>query len=386
VHIAPYKVDVADAQLDDLKRRLRNTRWPHPTEHSGWDRGVPLAYARRLADYWLHTFDWRKQEAWLNRYPQFMADVDGQRIHFFHVKSREPTALPLMLLHGWPSSNVEFVGLIDQLTDPVTHGGAAEEAFHVVLPTTPGFGLSSPLSGRWDSMRTADACRRIMHELGYESWGVHGGDIGSDIAGEINLSEPKLVGLHASSDMPAIVWFARFMGGDPLGNPKLSDAERREIEAVMRRGSEDSGYLELQKTRPLTIGYLLNDSPAGQLTWIVEKFKLWTDVGGKLPEEAVNLDQLLTIISLYWFTMSGAAAADFLCTNLHAQRDWGRPSFAPVGMAVFSASSAARTLQDPERRISHWSEFSVGGHFPAMEVPELLVGDLRKFFSERCGS
>jgi epoxide hydrolase len=389
VPIVPYTLDIADAQLDDLHERLRRTRWPSSTESAeddaGWDRGVPHSYARKLADYWLHTFEWRKQEAWLNRYPQFMADVDGQSIHFFHVKSREPNALPLMLLHGWPSSSVEFVGLIDRLTDPVAHGGSAADAFHVVLPTTPGFGLSSPLVGHWHAMRTADAYCRLMHELGYENWGVHGGDIGADIAGEINHIEPKLVGVHVSSDMPAIVWFARFTGGDPAANPTFSDAERQEVEGLLRKASEDGGYLEIQKTRPLTIGYLLNDSPVGQLTWITEKFKLWTDVGGKLPEETVNLDQLLTNISLYWFTMSGATAADFLSSNLHVQRDWGRPSYAPMGMAVFSARSGARALHDPEHRLPHWSDFSSGGHFPAMEVPDLLVGDLRTFFRERRG-
>jgi epoxide hydrolase len=387
VPIVPYTINIAEAQLDDLQDRLRRTRWPCSTgvegDESGWGRGVPQGYARKLADFWLHTFEWRTQEAWLNRYPQYMADVDGQPIHFFHVKSREPTALPLMLVHGWPSSSVEFVGLIDRLTDPVAHGGDAADAFHVVLPTTPGFGLSSPLVGRWHSMRTADAYCRIMRELGYEVWGVHGSDVGADIAGEINHVEPKLAGVHVSSDMPAIVWFARFTGSDPAAHPNLSDAERQELERLLRRGAEDGGYLEIQKTRPLTIGYLLNDSPVGQLTWITEKFKLWTGVGDKLPEETVDLRQLLTNISLYWFTMSGAAAADFLSANLSVQRDWGRPSYAPVGMAVFSARSSARGLHDPEHRLPHWSEFSAGGHFPAMEVPDLLVGDLRKFFRNR---
>jgi pimeloyl-ACP methyl ester carboxylesterase len=380
VNISPYKIAIPRAELEDLQERIRCTRWPNEIKNSGWERGVPLAYARKLADHWLHTFDWKKQEAWLNKYEQFMAEIDGQPIHFFHAKSKEKNALPLMLLHGWPSSNVEFVKMIDALIDPAAHGGKAEDAFHVILPTTPGFGLSSPMEEHWDASRTAKAYSQLMKELGYEKWGVHGGDVGSDIAGEINHIDKNVVGVHVSTDMPSILWYATFTGNDPMKNPNFSDAEKEALQELMQKHGEDGGYLEIQRTRPSTIGYLLNDSPVGQLTWIAEKFKFWTGAGEKLPEEAVDLDQMLTNISLYWFTRSGASAADFLCTNLHAQRDWSRPSLAPMGMAVFSAKSTARAMQDPEKQIPHWSEFKEGGHFPAMEVPELLVGDLRKFF------
>lgn len=380
MNISPFKIAISEKELEYMQERIKGTRWPNEIKDSGWDRGVPLAYARKLADYWLHKFDWRKQEAWLNKYDQFMAEIDGQMIHFFHIKSKEENAMPLMLLHGWPSSNIEFVKMIDALVDPVAHGGKAEDAFHVVLPTTPGFGLSSPIKEHWDSMRTAKAYSQLMKELGYEKWGVHGGDVGSDIAGEINHIDKNLVGVHVSTDMPSIIWYATFTGNDPIKNPKFSDAEKKALQELIQKGGEDGGYLEIQRTRPLTIGYLLNDSPVGQLTWIAEKFKFWTDAGEKIPEETVDLDQMLTNISLYWFTKSGASAADFLCTNLHAQRDWSRPSLAPMGMAVFSAKSTARAMQDPEKQMLHWSEFKEGGHFPAMEVPELLVGDLRKFF------
>jgi len=380
VNISPYKIAIPKAELEDLQEQIKGTRWPNEIKNSGWERGVPLAYARKLADYWLRTFDWKKQETWLNKYEQFMAEIDGQPIHFFHAKSKEKNALPLMLLHGWPSSNVEFVKMIDALIDPVAHGGKAEDAFHVVLPTTPGFGLSSPMEEHWDASRTAKAYSQLIKELGYEKWGVHGGDVGSDIAGEINHIDKNLVGVHVSTDMPSILWYAAFTGNDPMKNPNFSDAEKEALQELMQKRGEDGGYLEIQRTRPSTIGYLLNDSPVGQLTWIAEKFKFWTGAGEKLPEETVDLDQMLTNISLYWFTRSGASAADFLCTNLHAQRDWSRPSLAPMGMAVFSAKSTARAMQDPEKQIPHWSEFKEGGHFPAMEVPELLVGDLRKFF------
>jgi epoxide hydrolase len=380
MNIKPFKIAIPQTELNDLHERIKATRWPHEINDSGWERGVPLAYARKLAEYWLQAFDWRKQEAWLNSYDQFMVEIDGQPIHFFHVKSKEEHALPLMLLHGWPSSNVEFVNLIDSLVDPAAHGGKAEDAFHLVLPTTPGFGLSSPMQEHWDAMRTASAYSQLMKALGYKKWGAHGGDVGSDIAGEINHIDQNLVGVHVSTDMPTILWFAMFTGNDPMKNPNFSEGEKQVLQELIQKRAEDGGYLEIQRSRPSTMGYLLNDSPVGQLTWIAEKFKFWTGAGDGLPEAAVDLDQMLTNISLYWFTRSGAAAADFLCTNLHAQRDWGRPSLAPMGMAVFSAKPAARALQDPGGQIPHWSEFQAGGHFPAMEVPELLIGDLRKFF------
>lgn len=272
MQIKPYKINTPAAQLSDLHDRLKHTRWPHDTKDNGWGRGVPQAYLKKLADHWLHL-DWHKQEAWLNKYDQFMAEVDGQPIHFFHVKSKEPGALPLMLLHGWPSSGVEFVKMIDQLTDPAAHGGKAEDAFHVVLPTTPGFGLSSPMVEHWDAVRTAKAYSQLMQELGYEKWGVHGGDIGSDIAGEINHFDKGLVGVHCSTDVRTIVSVAMFTGGDPAQNPALSKAQKEAAAAVTAGSQNGNGYLEIQKTRPLTIGYLLNDSPAGQLAWIVEKFK-----------------------------------------------------------------------------------------------------------------
>jgi pimeloyl-ACP methyl ester carboxylesterase len=377
----PFTLKIPEAQLEHLRRRLADARWPHPVgENGGWERGVPQDYARRLVTHWRTAFDWRAQEARLNRHPQFISTIDGQDVHYFWARSKEPKALPLMLLHGWPSCSIEFVGLIDRLTDPVSHGGQPEDAFHVVLPTTPGFGLSSPLSDHWDAMRTAKAYSELMRGLGYGAWGLHGGDVGADIAGEINHIDRNLVGVHFSTDVPSIIWLAGFTGADPATNPALSDTERETIVRLKERGADDGGYLEIQRTRPRTLGYLLNDSPVGQLAWMIEKFKSWTGDGARLPEEKVDLDHLLTIISLYWFTMSGATAADFLCTNLGAQRDWGRPSFAPVSMAVFGAVSGARTLQDPNRELAHWSEFASGGHFPAMEEPGLLVDDLRAFF------
>lgn len=380
MRISPHVIAIPDAELDDLRRRLAATRWPAESHSGDWTRGVPQAYARWLAEYWLNGYDWRREEAALNRHPQSIAEVDGQPIHFFHVRSRHAGALPLMLLHGWPSSSVEFVGLIERLTDPVAHGGTADDAFHVVLPTTPGFGLSSPLANGWDAGRTAAAYDQLMRALGYEEWGVHGGDVGADIAGEMNHLEGGLVGVHVSTDMPSLIWFARFTGSDPAAHPDLTEGERAVVREIAARTAEDGGYLEIQRTRPSTIGYLLNDSPVGQLAWMAEKFKLWTGVGDRLPEETIGLDRLLTLVTLSWFTMSGASAAQFLCTNLHAERDWGRPSFAPLGMAVFGARGNPRALNPQGHLTGHWSEFLTGGHFPSMEVPDLLVQDLRRFF------
>jgi epoxide hydrolase len=380
--IKPFKITIAEKELKDLQERLANVRLSESNQEEDWSRGVPLSYTKKLITYWKDKFDWREQESMLNKYPQFITEIDGQTIHFFHVKSKEKNAMPLMLLHGWPSSSIEFIKLIEPLTNPVAHGGKAEDAFDVILPTTPGFGLSSPVKEHWESGRTAKAYSQLMKALGYTKWGIHGGDVGSDIAGEINHIDKNLVGLHVSTDMPSIIWFAGFTGNDPLKNPNFSETEKKEIQELVQKSSEDGGYLEIQKTRPRTIGYALDDSPVGQLTWIIEKYFAWTDTKKKTLEDKLDIDQALTNISLYWFTKSGSSAADFLSTNLNAQRDWSRPSFAPMGMGVFGAKSSARPMQDPEKQMKHWSEFEQGGHFPAMEVPSLLAGDLRKFFRE----
>lgn len=378
-----YQIAIPQPDVDDLKRRLRDARWPDRRRNGqDWSRGVPQAYLEKLAFYWQRSFDWRRQEAALNAHDQRIAEVDGQRIHLFHVKSREPRAMPLLLVHGWPSSSIEFLKLVGPLTDPRAHGGRPEDAFDVVLPTTPGFGLSSPVTDDWDAIRTARAYRAIMRALGYERYGAHGGDIGADIIGEMNHFDDRLVGVHTSTDLPSIVWYAKFTGADPRYNPQLSDADKQAVQAIVDRSAEDGAYLEIQKTRPLTIGYLLNDSPLGQLAWIVEKIQAWTDDQHVLPEDAVDLDQMLTNVSLYWFTRSGASAASFIYNNLRAPRDWGAPSLAPMGMACFGAVPVARALMDPDRRIKHWSEIATGGHFPAMEEPLHLASDLRTFFAE----
>lgn len=379
--LQPFRIRIEDSELEEIRERLARTRWPDAEPSgSGWARGVPLAYLKDLAAYWGTTYDWRRQEDALNECAQFTTTIDGQVIHFLHVRSPEPDALPLVLLHSWPGSPVEFARMIAPLADPRTHGGDPADAFHVVVPSIPGFSFSVPVTETgWSTGRVARAVADLMRRLGYERYGAHGGDIGAGIAGGLSSNDPEhVVGVHVTTDLPTAVTFAGW-SGDPAASPGLSPAQRERVEQLKQASADDEGYLRIQATRPQTIGYALTDSPVGQLAWIVEKFKAWTDATAELPEDAVDRDQLLTNVSLYWFTRSGASAAHSLYESMHAQ-EWDEPGPAPMGFAVFGADPIVRILSDPERRIEHWSEFERGGHFPAMEVPELLTGDIRLFF------
>jgi pimeloyl-ACP methyl ester carboxylesterase len=376
----PFEISIPQADLDDLQDRLRRARWPGELSGVGWDRGVPLDYLKALAGSWRCEFDWRVWEARLNAYPQFTATIEGQPFHVLHARSAEPGALPLLLLHGWPSSFVEFVQLLDPLTDPVKYGGEPNDAFHVVVPSIPGFGFSTPVRETgWASGRIARTCVQLMRSLGYDRYGAHGGDIGAGIAAGLSANDPAgVAGIHVTSDPAAAVSFLMFTG-DPAATPGLFEAERTRVEQLKRASTDGMGYLQLQTTRPQTLAYALTDSPVGQLAWIVEKFKEWTAAEATLPEQAVDRDHLLANVSLYWFTRSGASAAHALYESMHAQ-DWSEPGPAPIGWAVFGADGLVRRLVDPEHKIEHWSEFDQGGHFPAMEAPQLLVDDLRRFF------
>ncbi len=376
--IRPFRIDVPQADLDDLHDRLSRTRWPGEAPEAGWSRGVPPAYLRRLAEHWRTAYDWRRQEAELNRFPQFTTTIDGQTIHFLHTRSPEPDALPLILIHGYPGSFVDFARVVGPLADPRAHGGDPADAFHVVVPSLPGFGFSTPVrEPGWEVGRTTGAFAELMRRLGYERYGVQGGDIGAGVAGRLAATGPeRVVGVLANSDPGAVS-----MAGEFLPLPAdLTEAEQQHVEAQRRGWSEEGAYLRIQSTRPQTLGYSLTDSPAGQLAWIVEKFKTWTDAAADLPEDAVDLDQLLTNVSVYWFTRSGASAAQFLYEAAHSGLDWVAPSDVPQGLALFGRDDLVRRIMDPERRMAHWSEFDRGRHFPAMEVPDLLVGDVRAFF------
>jgi len=366
--IRPFRIEIPQADVGYLHDRLANARWPGELPGTGWSRGMPLADLKELAGYWRTHYDWRAAEAQLNQYPQFTTEIDGQRIHFLHVRSGQPGAKPLLITHGFPSSVAEFLSLIEPLTSP-----AAGQAFHVVAPSLPGYAFSTPLrAAGWTMGRTARAWAELMRRLGYQRYGVHGGDIGAGVSGLVaSLDGEHVTGLHVVTDPLTAAATATFLPGmagrldatAPAGKLILSRMD------VFRK--EGSGYLAIQNSRPQTIGYGLTDSPLLQLAWIAEKVHEWTD----LP---VDRDQLLTTVSLYWFTGSGASAAHTLYEQAHSA-DWGAPPAVPQGFAVFGADETVRTLV-PAPPGAHWSEFPRGQHFPAMEAPALLAADLQAFY------
>ena len=371
------------------RQRLARTRWPPDVPGAGWSRGVPLDYLRRLAEYWADGFDWRRHEAQLNELPQFVTTIDGQDIHFLHIRSREPDALPLILTHGWPSSPVEFLKVLGPLTDPRAHGAEPGDAFDVVVPSLPGYGFSTPVreTGWGNLLRVARAWVELMSRLGYRRYGVQGTDVGSGVAGMLAMLDgTRVAGTHLTGTMAAMPF------GPPVQLAGLSGADRARAERFNDHQADGLGYLHMQATRPQTLAYSLNDSPAGQLAWIVEKFQEWTDPAASVPEEAVDRDQLLTNVSIFWFTGAGASSAHATYDGMKAWREMvareSQPEHAatngrvapPVGVAVFAADTAIRGLMDPAGEIEHWSQFDRGGHFPAMEAPDLLAGDIRTFF------
>jgi pimeloyl-ACP methyl ester carboxylesterase len=377
--ILPFRIDVPQADLDDLRERLARTRWPDELPGVGWSRGVPLGYLQQLADYWRSGYDWRAQEARLNRFPQFTTTIDGTGVHFLHVRSPEPDALPLILTHGWPGSVVEFLDVIGPLADPRAHGGDPADAFHLVIPSIPGYGFSGPThQAGWTTDRVAAAWKELMARLGYQRYGAQGGDWGAFIAPELGRIDPEhVVGVHVNAATFGFIPFG------PVGEEELAtftDAEKARLDRLNRFLSEMNGYFQISATRPQTLAYGLTDSPVGQLAWIVEKFKEWTDSSAELPEDAVDRDHLLTNVMLYWLTGTAGSSARLYYENLHAAA-WGKqPSPTPVGVAVFVEDVAIRRYAEQGNNIVHWSEFDRGGHFAAMEAPDLLVGDVREFF------
>jgi pimeloyl-ACP methyl ester carboxylesterase len=373
--IRPFRIDIPQHDLDDLADRLARTRWPDELPGVGWTYGVPVDYLRSLAEYWRISFDWRAQEAKLNAFPQFTTTIDGQNIHFLHVRSPEPDALPLIITHGWPGSIVEFMEIIGPLTDPRAHGGDPADAFHVVAPSMPGFAFSGPTRETgWDMSRIARAWAELMSRLGYTRYGAQGGDTGSVISPMIGrIDADHVVGVHVNGGLG-------FPTGDPSELEGLSEAEQARLAALQHQLQDGVGYAILQSTRPQTLGFGLADSPAGQLAWIVERFKEWTDPAAELPEDAVDLDHLLTNVSVYWLTGTAASSARLY---KEGQSSWGQRterSEVPSGVAVFPGDFGIRPIAERDHHVVHWSEFDRGGHFPAMEVPELLVGDVRTFF------
>ena len=375
--IRPFRIDVPKSDLDDLHERLARTRWPMELRDVGWSRGVPVSYLRDLAEYWRTSFDWRKQEAALNAFPQFTTTIDGQLIHFLHVSSPEPDALPLVITHGFPGSVAEFLGVIGPLTDPRAHGGDPADAFHLLIPALPGFGFSSPLAEPgWTTARAAAAWAELMRRLGYDRYGAQGGDLGAMLSPELGYVDPEhIVGIHLNA---ASVGFIPFGEVDEAELATFSDVETERLERTKEFLGDGNGYFQMHATRPQTIAYPLTDSPAGQLGWIVDKFHDW--VAGPL-DEAVTPDQILTNVMLYWLTGTAGSAANMYYENMHAAPNWGRaPSTTPIGVAAFATDVAIRRYGERGNTIVHWSDFDRGGHFAAMEAPALYLDDVRRFF------
>jgi len=387
--VHPFRIDVPDDVLDDLRRRLAATRWPEAETVAAdagrakrreidkdgldWSQGIPLAYTRELASYWATDYDWRTSEAALNRYAQFTTEIDGLDIHFVHQRSPHPDAFPLVITHGWPGSIVEFGKVIAPLTNPTAHGGRAEDAFHVVCPSLPGYGFSGkPSATGWNTGRIARAWETLMVRLGYDRYGAQGGDWGSAVTTEIGRNVGHCVGIHVN--MP--------LAGPPPGaleNP--TDEEKDALAALAQHRKVGTGYSKEQSTRPQTVGYGLVDSPAAQLAWIVEKFWSWTDCDGH-PENALSRDELLDNVTLYWVTGTGASSARLYWESMTAFGSGGRVEL-PTGVASFpkEISRPPRSWCEASYNVTHFTKMPRGGHFAAFEQPELYVEDVRKFFA-----
>jgi epoxide hydrolase len=380
--LVPFRIAIPQAAVDDLNERLARTRWPDESPGEGWSRGVPSDYLKELAEYWRSQYDWRRQEAMLNEHPQFTTTIQGQTVHFLHVRSREPNATPLMLIHGWPGSFVEFLDLIGPLTDPGAHGGDPADAFHLVIPSIPGHGFSRPLTAStWTHQHVAAAFTELMSRLGYERYGVQGGDAGAFIAPDMGRIDPgHLIGVHVNS-LVQIPSLPQILAGLVV----FSKAERQRLARFKHFRDEMMGYLQVQSTRPKTLAYGLTDSPVGQLAWIVEKFKEWTDPAAARPDDAIDRDRMLTNVSLYWFTGTAGSSANLYYETLHDPSARKRKSRNTVPTAVAVSSTQDVTIRrwaKRENNIVRWTELEHGGHFAALEVPELLVADLRQFFRE----
>jgi microsomal epoxide hydrolase len=373
--IQPFEVHVPDAVLDDLRERLARTRWPDQIDGAGWDYGSELSAVRELCTYWREKFDWRRVEAELRRYPHGVTQVDGQRLHFLHARSKHPGAFPLVVTHGWPGSILEFTKILGPLTDPTAHGGEARDAFHVVCPSIPGYGFSGPTRARgWDVQRVAEAEIELMRRLGYARYGAQGGDWGALISTQIGRLDPAhCAGIHINM---AIAF-------PPPGAPPPSEQEQRWVAELQHFQAEETGYQQIQGTKPQTLGYGLSDSPAGLCAWIVEKFRTWSDCGGDVLSRFTK-DELLANVTLYWVTETINSS-----TRLYYEtRKSGRIGVTqgrietPTAIAIFPKElyKPPRAWAEASYDLKQWSVFERGGHFAALEEPEALVGDVRKFF------
>lgn len=379
VSIEPFSARVPDSAIDDLKQRLRSTRWPNRETVDDWSQGVPLEKAEALIGYWRDKYDWRLFEARINTFPHYRTLLDGLGIHFFHVRSYHPNALPIVLTHGWPGSFVEFMEIIRPLSDPTSFGGRAEDAFHVVVPSLPGFAFSDkPTDAGWDVNRIARAWATLMQRLGYDRWVAQGGDWGAGVTHALAQLRPQgLIAAHVNWQFV----FPENLPKDP------TPAERKAMDHAASFLNEQSGYFREQATRPQTIGYSLADSAAGQALWIYEKFQAWTDNHGN-PEDALAIDQMLDNISLYWFTNTGASSARMYWENARAGLVGFSKGLIELPMAaslfpheIFSPPKAWAQAAWPN--LFYWNELDKGGHFAALEQPVLFTEEMRNAFRSR---
>ncbi|WP_345429624.1 epoxide hydrolase family protein [Actinoallomurus vinaceus] len=374
MEINPYKIDIPQAELDDLRDRLARSRWPDELPGVGWDYGVARSYLREMVEYWIDGYDWRVHETRLNEVPQFTTTIDGQNVHFLHARSPEPDAVPLIVTHGWPSTVADFLDIIGPLTDPRAHGADPADAFHVVAPSVPGFPFSGPTREKgWGSKRVARAWAELMRRLGYDRYGAQGGDFGSIVSTELGRVAPaNVVGVHVN----ALVNASAPTGPHELD--LLSGAEREQAQANQAWWQAHSGYATQMATRPQTVAYALNDSPAGQLAWNLEWFVDHDPTRTRQP--LAGRDAVLTNVTAFWLTSTAGSAAR-LYREMVAD-GWGRPSSSgvPTGVARFLGDRAVRALAALSNNVTHWSEFDTGGHFASLQAPELLVADVRAFF------
>lgn len=372
--IRPFRIAISQAQLDDLNRRLDATRWPDAETVPNDTQGAQLARVKALTHHWRHNYDWRKVEARINAYPQFVTTIDGVDIHFLHIKSKHSNARPLIMTHGWPGSIVELLDVIGPLTDPTAHGGKAEDAFHLILPSLPGYGFSGrPTEPGWGRARVAKAWDALMKRLGYTHYLAQGGDWGAVVTQEMGRQAPAgLMAIHIN--MPAVV--------PPKLPAKLSPEEQSAMDSLNAFFGKGAGYAQIQASRPQTIGYALADSPVGQAAWIYEKLAAWSDSQGE-PEKLFGYDRMLDDIMMYWLTNTATSSARFY---------WENSDLAffvvginiPVGVSVFPKEiyQAPRSWSEQAYpKLRYWKQVDRGGHFAAFEQPELFSREVRAAFA-----
>ncbi len=371
--VTPFKIAIDDSQLDDLNRRLRATRWPDKETPDDWSQGIPLAYVQDVVRYWEKDYDWRAREKLLNRFPQFRTTIDGLGIHFIHVRSPHANALPLVMTHGWPGSIVEFQKVIEPLTDPTQHGGKAEDAFHVVCPSLPGYGFSDkPTTTGWSVEKIGRAWSVLMPRLGYSKYVAQGGDWGAVVTTAIGIQDTaNCLGIHLN--MPIIT-------PDPDTMNTLTDREKSALAGMQHYTDWDSGYSKQQSTRPQTLGYGLADSPSGQAAWVIEKFWSWMDCDGH-PENVLTRDELLDNVMLYWLPDNAASSARLYWESFNGvSRD---PVKIKVGCSIFPKEifrSSRRWAEKRFEKIVYWNDLDKGGHFAAFEQPATFINEVRSCF------